>query len=112
MGKYTPPVVSFEDVLAALPALPMPLALRVLVVPTKNGKGHAYVCVELVYYGSRGEAFVYKRWGRDVRAADNLAVMRAALLAGQEAYIYLEGKDPGELTRFIGWQLGVPVHLG
>lgn len=112
MGKYTPPAVTLQDVLAALPALPMPLSLRVMLVPTKNGKGMVYVCVELAYYGRKGEAHVYKRWGRDVKASDTLAVMRYLLLAAQEAYLYLEGKDLGELTRFIGWQLDIPVHLG
>ena len=112
MGKYSPPPVTLQDVLAGLPDLPMPLSLRLLVVPTKNGKGMAYICVELVHYGARGEAFVWKRWGRDTKAADTLRVMQVALLAAQEAFLYLEGKDVGELTRFIEWSLGIPVHLG
>lgn len=112
MSKYTPPPVTVHDVIAALPALPMPLSLRLLLVPTKNSPRDVYVCVELVYYGTKGEAYVYRRWGRDARAADTLRVMQVALLAAQEAFLYLEGKDLGELTRFIGWQLGLPTHVG
>ena len=112
MGKYTPPAVTFQDVLAALPALPMPLALIVVMRPTKGSVSHMYSSVELVHYDIWGAMRVYKRWGRDVRAGSEKDVMRALLLAAQEAYVYLEAKDPAELARFIEWQLDLPRSLG
>ncbi len=108
MGKYTPPAVTWADVLGALPALPMPLAMLVSLRPTKGSVGRAYVAVELVYYGVRGDQTAYKRWGRDVRSGNTAEVMKALLLAAQEAYLFCEGKDPVELTRFIEWQLDKP----
>ncbi len=36
MGKYTPPEVTFRDVLAALPPLKLPLALVVAIRPAKG----------------------------------------------------------------------------
>lgn len=85
MSKYTPPPVTVHDVVAALPTVEMPLSLRLMLAPTKNSPRDVYVCVELVHYGLKGEAYVYKRWGRDVRAQDTLRVMQVALLAAQEA---------------------------
>lgn len=108
MGKYTPPPVTFLDIVQALPALPMPLALRAVVRPTKNDLRRAYAAIELVHYDVKAAERVYRRWGRDVRADNQAEVMKALLLAAQEAYVYLDGKDPVELTRFIEWQLDLP----
>lgn len=112
MGKYTPPPVTVHDICEALPALPMPLSMRCTYVPTRNAAGRVYAAVELVYYGVRGEAYVYKRWGKDVRAADTAAVNKTLLLAAQEAWVYCEKKDPVELTRFVEWQLDLPKSYG
>lgn len=111
MSKYTPPPVTFHDLLQAMPALPMPLGMRIAIQPTKGSVDRLYACVELVYYGGKGEAYVYRRWGRDARAGDTKGVMRILLLACQEAFVYLEGKDPMELARFVEWQLGLPRFL-
>lgn len=108
MSKYTPPAVTFHDVLGALPALPMPLACIVVMRPTKGTTHKAYAAVELVYYDVKGSQTPYKRWGRDVRSGSAPEVMKALLLAAQEAFLFCEGKDPVELTRFIEWQLDRP----
>lgn len=112
MGKYTSPPVTFRDVLAALPPLKLPLALVVTVRPAKGAPERAYAAVELVHYDVVGATRVYKRWGREVRAASETDVMRALLLAAQEAYLYLDGTDVVELARFIEWQLGIPKSVG
>lgn len=112
MSKYTPPAVTMLDVSKALRTLSMPLSLRVTIVPVPRSPDRVHACVELVYYGPRGEAYVYKRWGRDVRAADTLAVYRTLLVAAQESYLFLDGKDEGELARFVGWQLSLPEARG
>jgi hypothetical protein len=39
-------------------------------------------------------------------------VMRALLIAAQEAYLFLDGTDVVELARFIEWQLGIPKSVG
>jgi hypothetical protein len=112
MGKYTPPPVTFEDVLAALPTVPLPLAFLVVVRPVKRGPDRAHAAVELVHYDISGTSRVYKRWGREVRTASEKDVMHALLLAAQEAYLYLEEKDVVELVRLVEWQLGLPGPRG
>jgi hypothetical protein len=112
MGKYTPPAVTFRDVLAALPPLRLPLALVVTVRPARGTPDRAYADVELVHYDVVGACRVYKRWGREVRSSSEQDVMRALLLAAQEAYLYLDGADVDELARYIEWQLGIPKSVG
>lgn len=112
MGKYTPPEVTFRDVLAALPPLKLPLALVVAIRPAQGSPERAYVAVELVHYGKLGACTVYKRWGREVRASSTKDVMRALLIAAQDAYLYLDGRDSEELACFVEWQLGVPKWNG
>ena len=72
----------------------------------------AYVAIELVHYDIKGAQRVYKRWGRDVKSARTPELMKALLLAAQDAWVYLEHKDPHELSRFIEWQLDLPRTVG
>lgn len=108
MGKYTPPEVTMADVVAALPPIVPPLSLAVAVRPMRSNPSLVHACVELAHADAYGAMRVYSRWGRDVRAASQKDVMRALLLAAQECWLYVEGRDPDELLSFIAWQLGVP----
>jgi hypothetical protein len=112
MGKYTPPPVTFLDVLSHLPELAYPLSWRLAFSSVPKGHGSMHVMVELVYTLSSGHQAVYKRWGQSTRQDNTLNAMRAALVASQEAYLWADGKDVGELARFIAWNLGVPSPVG
>jgi hypothetical protein len=54
MGKYTPPPVTFRDVLVALPRLRAPLSWTIY---TREAPGHPeylYACVGLGVAGTKG----------------------------------------------------------
>lgn len=108
MGKYTPPPVTMRDVLEALPPVKSPLSFTVAVNRAGILPGRCYPYVALGIDRRTGWYGEYKRWGRECRSDDTATVMRHLLLAAQEAYLWVEGKDADELVRLVSWQLDVP----
>lgn len=108
MSKYTPPPVTFRDVLNCLPRLQEPLAWTIYLVPAPGAPERAYACVGLGVGGSKGYSREYKRWGREVATKNPSAVMTAFLVAAQEAALWAEPIAPHELRKLVCWQTDTP----
>lgn len=108
MSKYTPPPVTFRDVLACLPRLRGALTWTVYLSNAPGAPERAYACVGLGVAGNQGYHREYKRWGREVSTKNPTAVMTAFLVAAQEAALWVEPISPEELVKLVCWQTDTP----
>lgn len=108
MGKYTPPPVTLLDIWSALPRLRTPLMWQVQVRPAGAQAARVLPAVELCLVRPNGSVQVYRRWGRECRAEDTLAVFRTLLVAAQEAALWTEPIHPDDLMKLVVWNCDAP----
>lgn len=108
MGKYTAPEVTLGDVLQGLVPVMAPLGWRVAIYPPVGAGTTAHASLELVWHKGDSSTLVWRRWGRPVGLRGKDTTMRALLLAVQEAYVALEGRNQAEVMKQAAWELGVP----
>lgn len=108
MGKYTPPPVTLLDVWNCLPVLGRDLLWQVQARRVGQAGDRVMACVELCLVRSNGAVQVYRRWGRECRAADTLAVFRTLLVAAQEAALWCDPIHPDELRKLVTWNCDAP----
>lgn len=110
MGKYTPPPVTMRDVLEALPRLRAPLAWTVCIRHAGALPGRCYPYVALGLDRGKGWHGEYRRWGRECKADDSLAIFRTLLLAAQDAALWAERISTDDLMKLVTWELDTPTQ--
>lgn len=108
MSKYTPPPVTLLDVMNALPLTPDAHMYFRVSTRTAPGFKTVYCSVDLVWVRADGWEKVYRRWGRESKAADTASVMRTLLVAAQEAYLWAEGIARSDAAKLAAWELDTP----
>lgn len=103
--KYTAPAPTLRDILAALPLVKSPLVWRIALYPKPYNSSGSHNCVELVYTRPDSSTFVWRRWGATPKTQTSDSVMRALLLAAQEAYWYVESIDEDTLVKRVRWDI-------